>query len=258
MMMTKKTGISVFLKSIIIGALVLLAITAPFIHKKYNTTNNIYSKEYKLHKAKYKPIIKNRDFVLTTLINDLENGNITIQDYVNSYHKVIGDSKLELQKYSTKKNELQKSYKFFGFNSERLFFQNIGVIVLSLIISLFFLNIVINPITEGLKKKLFIVIGCLFVFVSVYLLAWVLFAQRVFQGDFPEIWYTNILRFAPLLVTILSGFLFYYYNNIEKWYKGVINKLIVFIINSDKYIDSKEKENKHFIDSMDVLEEIAK
>jgi hypothetical protein len=237
---------------------VLLAIAAPFIHKLYSKTKNIYSQEYLQHKAKYSPIINKRDLTLNQLIRDLESKNISVDNYIKSYRETINLSKSELKAYTLKKNELKNSYKFFGFNSKRLFLQNLGVIVLSLIVSLFFLNIVFNPITEKFKKIIFTLIAGSFVFVSLYLLAWVLFAQRVFNGDFPELWYQLILWITPIFVTILSILLFRHYRSIELWYKSIVNKLIVFIINSDKYIDSKEKENKHFLDSMDVFEKIVK
>ena len=258
MMMMKKQGISFFIKSFIIGAIVLLAIIAPFIHIKYNEKGNIYSEEYLSHKAKYKAIIKKRDYKLKNLISKLEEDSIDKDEYLNSYKEVIKKSNIELINYNKKKSELKESYKFFGFKSKRLFLQNIGVIVFSLVISFLFLNLLFNPITEKFKKRIFIIIGALFIFVSIYLLLWVLFSQRVYQGDFPKAWYQNILRFSPLITTILSLLLFHYYSSIEKWYKETINRLIVFIINSDKYIDSEDKENKHFADSMEVFEKIAK
>jgi len=237
---------------------VLLAIAAPFIHKLYSTKENIYSQEYKQHKAKYSTIIQNRNFTLNQLIDDLENKNISVIHYIKKYRETLNSSNTKLKAYTIKKNELKSSYKFFGFNSKRLFLQNLGIIVLSLIASLFFLNIVFNPITEKIKKIVFAFIAGSFVFVSLYFLAWVLFAQRVFNGDFPKLWYHLILWIAPLFTTVLSVILFKYYSSIELWYKSIISKLIVFIINSDKYIDSKEKENKHFLDSMDVFEKIVK
>ncbi len=258
MMMMKKTGSKIIITSLIVGAFVFVGIRAPFIHKKYEYVNSTASPEYKTHKATYKPILKERDFALENLVKDLDSGNISKESFVIAYREFQQSSKLKLQEYSAQKKKLQNKYKYRGFNSYYIFLLNIGSPILALIIAGFFIFSIFNPIKGKYNRFIFVSIGGLFIGAAMYPILWALFAQMVFEGDFPKSWYHNILRFVPLISALLTILLFYYYKSIETNLKRVINNLIVFIVHSEKYIDKEETKTEHFKDYMGEFEKIVK
>lgn len=62
----------------------------------------------------------------------------------------------------------------------------------------------------------------------------------------------------PLLIFFASYYLIRHFKTIEIKLKGIINKLIVFIVKSDKYIEGKETKTTYFKAYMNKFEEIVK
>ena len=245
-------------KVTVIGALVIIAVRAPFISKKYEFVNSIYSPEYEALKATYKPIIKNRNLAFENLINDLEKGKISKNEFILKYRLVKENSNRQLKEYPSKKKALQNNYKYRGFNGYYLFLLSIGTPILALITSVFFIFNVLNPIYTNLGKIIFVSIGGLFMATALYQILWALFAQQLFNGDFPDSWYDNILFYAPFLVTSICILLFYHYNSIETNLKNIINRLIIFIVKSNEYIDKEDNKTQYFKDYMKEFKKITK
>ncbi len=256
--MMKKTAALNILKVLVIGILVVIATRIPFLHKKYEFVNSEYSIEYRTHKAKYKQIIKARDIAFGNLIKDLKNGKLSVTEFTKGYDKVKETSKLALQQYTKTKKQLLTSYQYKGFNAYFFFLLAIGMPIMSLVLCLLFFYILMNPVTTNLKKIVFSIYGSLFLFTASYFLLHALYAEQVYNGDFPENWYINIMRYVPVLVSFTIPILFYHYQTVERKLKSIISKLIVFIMKSeDEYIDSEEKKKKHFDDSFELYEEIV-
>ena len=257
-MMTKTTkGINIA-KVITIGILVVFAARMPFLHKNYEFKNSIYSTEYKTHNAKYKPIIKKRDSSLESLLTSLEKGTISTTAYIHKVKEVKKESVLELKEFNDKRNALKQSYKYRGFISYYFFLFSIGTPIMAFVLCLLFFYILMNPVTTKLKKLVFSIYGSLFLFTASYFILHALYAEQVYNGDFPKEWYTHIIKYVPVFVSLTIPLLFYHYQAIEQNLKTIINKLIVFIAKSEEYIDSKEKKKKHFEESFNLYEEILK
>lgn len=267
-MTTTRTTVFNLLKVLIIGALVVYGIRASFNHKKYEIINSVFSTEYLSHKAKYKPINQKRRKELKENWNKFEsiiNSNkyneeqkAELQLIHDTDRNIIATSQEELKEYTKVKNDLLSKYRYKGWNAYYYFRLIIGPHETSFVLSLILLYVLFNPITSKIKKFLFLVFSGMFLFTSTYFILHALYAQRVFNEDFPESWYGNIMRYVPVFVSITLPLLFYHYQTIEHNLKSVINKLIVFIAKSDKYIDSDLKKKEHLEDSFKIYDEITK
>ncbi len=255
---TKKTVVVNIFKVIIIGILVVLASRVPFLHKQYEFVDSEYSVEFRTHKDKYKQIVKNRDFELNKLVKDLEIEKITATQFTKQYQEVKENSRQNLKEYTKKKKQLLAKYKYKGFNAYYFFLFAIGTPIMALVLSFLFFYILMNPVTSMLKKFVFSIFGSLFLFTSSYFVLHAMFAEQVYNGDFPEDWYLTIIRYVPILISFTIPLLFYHYQTIEQNLKKAINNLIVFIAQSDKYIETDEKKKQHLEDSFEVFDEITK
>jgi len=241
---TKRVIINLF-KVLFIGALVAISSGALFEVDNYEYINNINSLEYRTHKAKYKPIITNRNFVLKNLLNDLESGNITKQEYIIATREIQETSKLNIDEYTKGKVALQESYKFRGWNGYYYFRLAIDPHLMSFVMGLMLLYIIYNPITAKWKKLAYSIFSGIFLFTSTYFILQALFSQQVFQGDFPENWYKNMLVYIPILVSVTLPLLFYYYLNVEQKLKSYIRILFTYIYaNTDDIKADKQEKHK--------------
>ncbi|MCF6348038.1 MAG: SpoIIIAH-like family protein [Flavobacteriaceae bacterium] len=244
------------LKVLIIGALVVYGIRASFNHKKYENINSELSAEYLSHKAKYKPINQKRR-------KDLAENKSKLQSIINSNNyteeqkaelqlihdtdkNIIATSQKELKEYTKVKKALLAKYKYNGWNAYYYFRLMIGPHETSFVLSLILLYVLFNPITSKIKKFLFLLFSGVFLFTSTYFILHALFAQQVFDGDFPENWYVNIMRYIPILVSITLPLLFYHYHNIETRLKNIIRMFVHVIYrdipDNDFIKPEKEKE----------------
>ena len=243
-MMTTR-GIINFLLAFTIGILVVIAARMPFIHKKYEFTNSIQSPEYKVHRENYKLILKKREAVYKSLLNQLDKGLITKEDYVAKFKIAHSDIVLELREYAKEKKALLDSYKYNGFNAYYLFLLNIGTPIMSFILCLFFIYTIFNPISTKSKKIVFAIYSSLFLFSSSYLILHALLADKLFNSDFPDSWYTNSLLYIPLIIAFTIPLLFYHFQTIEQKLKSYIKLLFTYIYeNRDDIKLDKQAKNK--------------
>jgi hypothetical protein len=106
------------------------------------------------------------------------------------------------------------------------------------------LYIIYNPIAKW-KKLAYSIFSGIFLFTSTYFILQALFSQQVFQGDFPEDWYRNIMIYIPVLVSIALPLLFYYYQNVEQKLKSYIRALFTYIYaNTDDIKADKQEKHK--------------
>ena len=239
-------AIGVFKLLIIIGAIPFFI--APFIHiiipKK-----SLKVKEY----IKYIDDVKRAQ--ATSLTNLKKNSlvkKISLQEYLDKESQLLSEfseiNNINEKEYSTLKN----NDKVFGFRSLRVFYIGFGTrIVILFLAVLFFISFHIND--NGMKKVLNY-IALSFIGVGIYLNIWFLWDGQ----DYPQSFYFLAIGLMTIIGIITTYMLVIRHKTLSTKFKTIINQLIVFIINSDKYIDSKEKENRHFNDSMEVFEKIVK
>ncbi len=246
---TTITKVTNVLKVLIIGTLVVLASRVPFLHKNHEFVDSIYSTEYKSHKAKYKPIINNRDTSLESLLVEFEASVISKEKYITQVRIVQKESVIALKEFNNKRKELVSSYKYNGFNAYFLFLLNIGTPILAFIICLFLIYTIFNPITSKTKKIVFAIYSSVFLFSSSYLILHSLLANRVYSGDFPEHWYLNIMKYTPVIIALTIPLLFYHFQTIEEKLKGIIaqffNVIYKEIPNNEFIKPEKEKEYRN-------------
>ena len=248
-MMTNKALINTLLV-ILIGILVVFASRMPFIHKKYEFVDSIHSPEYKKHREKYQLILKKRDAAYITLLNELDKGSITKEEYTIRWRRAFKEASTALKIYAKEKKALRDSYKYNGFNAYYLFLLSIGTPILAFVICLFFIYTIYNPITSKIKKIIFSIYSSIFLFSSSYMILHSLLANKIYGGDFPENWYHNILRYVPILIALTLPLLFYHYQSIEQKLKGIIalffSAIYKEIPNNDFIKPEKRKEYRDF------------
>ncbi len=252
--MMTKTTVSNFLKVICIGALVLFSSGALFEVDKYEEVNTIYSKEYKDLKTTYSPINKTRRKdqkenrakfqALITTGNYTTTQRIELQKIFDNSIAIQETSNIALKTYTKKKKALQESYKYKGWNGYYYFRLAIDSHIMSLVIGLLLLYIIFNPTIDKWKRIVFSIFAGVFIFTSTFFIIKAIFSQQVFQGDFPENWYTNILRFIPIIVAIALPLLFYHYQTIETKLKGYIQSIFTYIYDTTDDI-KPELQDKH-------------
>ncbi len=231
---------------VLIGILVVFASRMPFIHKNYEYVNSIHSPEYKAHRATYKLILEKRDALSNSLLNALDEGSITKQDYVDKIRKAQEESTLALSVYGKEKNALRGSYKYNGFNAYYLFLLNIGTPIMGFIICLFFIYSIFNPINSKIKKLIFSIYSSIFLFSSSYMILHALYADKIYGEDFPDSWYVNIMTYLPIIIALTIPLLFYHFQTIETKMKRIIHMFFDVIYkdipNNDFIKPEKEKE----------------
>ena len=253
--MMMKTMVSNVLKVLIIGALIVYGIRASFIHKKYEYINSQFSSEYLAHKATYKPINQKRrkDLAenwqkLQSLINTenfTEEQKAKLQAIYNTDRNIIATSQQELQHYTKIKKELLAKYKYKGWNAYYFYKLNIGPHQTAFVLALLLLYVIFNPITSKTKRFVFSLFTGAFLFTSTYFILQALYSQRVFDGDFPESWYINIMRYVPIFIAITLPVLFYYYQSIEQQLKTYIQSIFTYIYeNVDDIKEDKQAKHK--------------
>jgi hypothetical protein len=224
----------------------VFAARMPFIHKKYEFTNSPYSLEYKEHRKKYYQIISERSENYKTLINQLDKGLITKEEYVIKFRESHKKSERDIFNYRIEKKALLDSYKYNGFNAYYFFLLNIGTPIMTFILCLFFIYTIFNPITTKSKKIVFAIYSSLFLFSSSYLILHALLADKIFNGDFPDSWYSNILLYTPVVIALTIPLLFYHYQNIEQKLKSYIKLIFTYIYDNTDDIKT-DKQVKHKI-----------
>ncbi len=251
---TTKTTVINVIKVLFIGALVAISTGALFEVDRYEYANNINSLEYKEYKKKYNPINKERRkkqfenrLKFQTLIT---NGNfsseqkVELQNILNTSLSIQDTSNQKLNHYNKGKLALQQSYKFRGWNGYYYFRLAINPYLMSFAMGLLLLYIIFNPIGEKWKKLVFSLFTGVFLFSSTYFILQAFFSKQVFDGDFPENWYSNLMTFIPIAVALLLPLLFYHYQTIETKLRNYVKSIFTYIYNTTDDI-KQEKQKEH-------------
>ena len=231
-----RNKVNSFFKTLLLSTLIILAIAITFLHDYFPNV----SREFLDHKKTYKTIIDNRNAAFDKLLTQLEKKNITIEEFVISYKKAKKKSSLELKKFHKIKKKLIVENSYLGYTSFKNFLLGIGFPICGLILSLLFLNIVINPIHQKYLKKFYLVVSFAFIVCWGYWVSWsfLWFSQdpnRPF--DFPKSYYNIALYILPIVLSISAYYLMKYYTSIEEKLKRILKPFFDFF-----YKDAEEKD----------------
>jgi len=225
-------------KTILLGAVVLLAITVPFSHeyqpkKSLDKTNNIND---------YHEIIKERNNLTEDNLSRFEKGDISKEQYLVSFRQVISSSKLKLRNNKKERLAIKSNESYLGYTSYKNFLLGIGFPISGFILSILFLNIVVRNIQNSFKKKYYIIVSFVFIAAWGYWLAWSCldFAFDPIRGyDWERKYYNIALYFLPTTIFIASYFLFTYFDTIEQKFRDAIKNMFGYIFESSN--DLKEE-----------------
>ena len=230
---------------IIIGAIPFFI--APFIHivmpKK--------SKEVKEYVNYLNSIEKQQATSLEKLKKNSLAKGLSLQKYFLEESKLLDSYKSINTKNKKKFRELRESQTVFGFKTMRIFFIGFGtrIVILFLAIVLL-LSFYVRD--KGLKNVL-MYISYSFIGVGLYLNIWFLWDGH----DYPQSFYYLAIGIMTVIGTIITYVLVTRYESISTKLKMAINQLIVFIINSDKYIDGEDLKTQYFKGYMKEFEKIS-
>lgn len=238
------------IKSIIKGIVLLFAITMSLFHVNFDDISN----EQITHKKTYLPIIKERNSSQKLLLAQLENNEITKEQYIKLYKEKYAFYKGKINNYNSKKRELVKIHDFNGRKSFHYW-----LFIFGLSFSFFFLavryayRIIIDSKDKYLKKSLAIEASA-WMAISLF---WVGHSIFVKSSDLPTYVYAAIMFCICLMISISTFYFIKYLINRKehtlKSYKASIVSLIQLIgeIRVDHYFKiagkAMTKENKEII-----------
>ncbi len=112
---------------------------------------------------------------------------------------------------------------------------------------------------EGEMRKGFALISTVIIGLGMYYLMYTLIPMD-FMGinDFPVIVYYLVLLLCSIAAIVAVRFLNKGIKFTEAKLKANVSRLIAFIINGDKYIETEENRTKYFKDYMGELDELSK
>ncbi|MCF6349281.1 MAG: hypothetical protein L3J20_13470 [Flavobacteriaceae bacterium] len=252
-----KSRVNLIIKTSIFSAVIVSAIAVTFLHEYFPNS----SQEYLEHKKNYKKIITNRDIAFDNLLNELGNNNITKEGFIVAYANIKTNSSINLKEYNKTKNRIKENDSYLGYTSFKNFLLGIGFPISGIVLSILFLNVVINHVQHESHKKFYLIVSFAFIACWGYWVSWsfLSFSQDPSRPfDFPKSYYNAALYILPTLIFISSFYLMKYYKSIEAKLKSIINQLIVFIIKSDKYIENKSTKTQHLKDYLTEFEKIVK
>ena len=212
-----------------------MAIAVTFLHEYFPGA----SKELLAHKKTYKTIINNRDVAFERLLAQLDKKNITIEEFIISYKKAKETSSLELKKFNKIRKELMLKDSYFGYTSFKNFLLGIGFPICGLVLSLLFLNVIVNPVQHKFRKRYYLIIAFAFMSCWSYWVSWSFLSysqdpNRPF--DFPKLYYDIALYILPIILFTGAYYLMKYYTSIEQKLKKILRPFFDFF-----YRDAEER-----------------
>ncbi|MDB0611282.1 hypothetical protein PL371_05225 [Tenacibaculum maritimum] len=207
-----------------------------------------HSAEYKVHYKKHAEIIKNRDAVQASLLNQLGK-TLTIEQYKEEKSKKWAESKAELSEYFKTKKKLKKEQSFLGRANFKFWLFQFGLIILGFYFSC-------KSLIDDLKKQIKTgheIISIIGISVSLFWL-YHLFFQTA--SDF----YTETYLIFKFIVSLAVG---YFISRLIKYYttkEGVVKSLVdlIFRIKKTHYrnIVVKALYAEKYDRSLDTLETV--
>jgi len=186
---------------IIKGLVTFVLVTLSLFHIFFSPQ----SKSQLAHTPKYKQAVKQRDSLQANYLLLLEQGKISINEYVTKTRELASSSKEKLLGLSAKRKELALEHSFRGRSSFHFW-----VFVFGLVMALFFFSCksLYDDITKGSTFR--------FQFVSVtgIVVSFFWFFHLIFltQSDFTKHNYVTVLLLCAVLCSVFIYFLVKYYS----------------------------------------------
>lgn len=212
---------------------IVFAITVTFLHEYFPKK----SKEYIEHYPKHSLIIKQRNAELNDILEKLGNKTISSDEYILAFENIKKTSNSKLNDFEINLKRIKQNDSFIGYTSFKNFLLGVGFPLCGFILSLFFLSVVVNNIPKGYKYKFNIGIAFAFNVCWGYWLIWSFYNKLNSKGEYDfEHWVYNIMLFVllPIIIFLLSYFLFKHHQTIEKKLMRVIHAMSRFMIKDAK------------------------
>lgn len=224
------TNWKALVKAFVLGLVFLLVYYAPFAHNRHVPLKqwNVYKKHFSNHKIILNKYVYKQD----KLINQLEEGEISQQEFIALAKIDSKNKKEELSIFFIKRTSLKKEYSFMGYSSFRYFLYAIGMPIFSMFAIILLLVFLYNP--KHLKdfRKFYLVAVSGLMYVTTY---WLLHTVLT-HTDF-KIW---AYQFSYILLSAISSSLIilfiYFFSKKESILKEKIRNLIGFITYSRENI----------------------
>ena len=234
---------------VILGA--ILIFIAPLLHIDLPTTNSKVDSFKVAYQEKFDAIK-----VKKALIRNQYDSKIITGD-----QKILNDDLLKVEEdrlqadYKIKLNDIINQNRVFGWKTLKKFLIGFGVRLPYLFFTLLIVYLIklINTEDKYLKRTFTFVTISLFT-ISFYQLIWVFWDKQ----DFPKGYYYITALFLGFTASIIAVSFLKYRVTLETKFKNIINRLIVFIIKSDKYIEEKSTKTQHLKDYLTEFEKIIK
>ncbi len=169
-----------------------------------------YSVEYLEVKQRYKKIIHARDKDFASILNKLEGGVISVDDYVKFHENIRCRAENNLTVYHASKDFIKERDSVLGYTSYKNYLLGISLPFFGLVTSLILLYVIIKDVQDKNKKKFFLVITFALVSAWGYWVSW----SNLYHtqdpkrpGDFPRSFYNAALYVLPIIFFFGSYFI---------------------------------------------------
>lgn len=210
-----------------------------------------YSTEFLEHKKTYRPIISARNIATNNLLDQLEKGEISVQEYVKEQRENVSVSTTKLKAYTKKKNEIMENDKFFGRASIRYWLFFFGLVIAIGYFSI--KSYIVDIKNENLKWHKYISVGGIIICCF-----WLYHLFFLTEKDFNKPTYFMLQVLCAVLVGVTVARLIKFYINKESL-EQIISSLFRFINELDENDFIKEAKRKPFrVKKLRILKNVLK
>jgi uncharacterized membrane protein len=238
-MKTLTLNLTLWVKSILTGAIILIGLIAPFTHIFVNHLDKELTEINKQKTILAKSINKQ----YKDLYNDLKNNTITVEQYTKLYPKIKTNKNVGYKKIKETKQKILNKHSFLGFKSFRVFLYIIGLPITLLILALrYWYKTLLHLPKSRYQKILYNLEAFAFTFAALYWITWAIFTKQ----DFKQIVYNTtfiLITITTVAITYLILKHIIYTENTKLRVIQYLNKQIfveiktdfISLFNDDKY-----------------------
>jgi len=233
---------------VILGA--ILIFIAPLVHIDFPITNSKVEAFKKSKKIIFEDFRRQKEEIR----KNYNKGLITGEEKIAQDDLLTEKENTFLMQYQKELKTVIDKNRIFGWKTWKKFLIGFGVRLPYLFFTLMIVFFIQKLDTKDkyLKRTFTFTTIALFT-TSFYQLIWVFWDKQ----DFPKGYYYVTALALGFIASLIAVSFLKYRKSLELKFKGVINQLIVFIINSDKYIDGEDLKTQYFKGYMKEFEKIS-
>jgi len=220
--------IFLLLRTIILGALIFVGLTAPFTH----ITQPTFEEGLTSINNEKKTLILNIKKSYTELSLKLKSNQINQSDYAEQYKKLTIQNDLKISSFKSKKTKVKQELKYRGYVTYRYFLYAVGSFITLLILSFRYWYLILKTAQKSRIKRIYLNLEAFaFSYVALYWLVWVFFTKTDFNINAYKITFLILIALVLLIVLFSIKYIIYMENKKLKIIQYLNQEIFVEIKN---------------------------